>query len=211
MRIVAPFVPRSCSLARTAARRAARRPGRARRRTCSSSSPTASTSTSRRPARTARSSKPAEIWFLWHDGAVYVGTRPTSWRVKRIKAGRPEAKIAVGKVDGPSFMATGSLVNDPKIEALMLEDLRQEVSRRLGDARGQLPRRVQGRQPGGGEVRAEELIRAIRAMSSDRRSRECHRPSQPRSAAAPPRCAGTSSRSPPRSTATSAARCRAPT
>ncbi len=66
-------------------------------------------------------SKPAEIWFLWYEGAVYVGTRPTSWRVKRIKAGRPDAKIAVGTVDGASFTATGSLVNDPKVEAAMLE------------------------------------------------------------------------------------------
>jgi len=66
-------------------------------------------------------SQPAEIWFLYHDGAVYVGTRPTSWRVRRIKAGRPDAKIAVGKVDGPSFMATGSLVNDPSLQELMLK------------------------------------------------------------------------------------------
>jgi hypothetical protein len=64
---------------------------------------------------------PAEIWFLWHDGAVYVGTRPSSWRVKRINAGRTQARIAVGTVDGPSFMATGSLVRDPKIDALILE------------------------------------------------------------------------------------------
>lgn len=66
-------------------------------------------------------SQPAEIWYLWHDGAVYVGTRPSSWRVKRIKAGRTQAKIAVGRVDGPSFTATGSLVSDPKVQALMLE------------------------------------------------------------------------------------------
>jgi len=66
-------------------------------------------------------SQPAEIWFIVHDGAVYVGTRPTSWRVKRIKAGRPEAKIAVGKVDGPSFTATGSLVADPTVQELMLK------------------------------------------------------------------------------------------
>ena len=66
-------------------------------------------------------STPAEIWFMWHDGAVYVGTRPASWRVKRIQAGRPEAKIAVGKVDGPSFTATGSLVKDAKTEALLME------------------------------------------------------------------------------------------
>jgi hypothetical protein len=66
-------------------------------------------------------STPAEIWFLFHDGAVYVGTRPTSWRVRRIKAGRPDAKIAVGAVDGPSFMATGSLVRDPSIQELLFK------------------------------------------------------------------------------------------
>ncbi len=62
----------------------------------------------------------AEIWFLYHRGAVYVGTRPTSWRVKRINAGRPRAKIWVGKRDGPSFWATGKLVDDDAIEALLM-------------------------------------------------------------------------------------------
>ena len=71
-------------------------------------------------------SKPAEIWYLWHDGAVYVGTRPSSWRVRRIKAGRPQAKIAVGKVDGPSFAATGSLVDDPAIQELMLKSFAEK-------------------------------------------------------------------------------------
>lgn len=66
-------------------------------------------------------SRPAEIWYLYHDGAVYVGTPPSSWRVRRIKAGRPDAKIAVGSVDGPSFMATGSLVTDPSAQELMLK------------------------------------------------------------------------------------------
>ena len=63
----------------------------------------------------------AEIWYMYHDGAVYVGTRPASWRVRRIKAGRPTAKIAVGKSDGPSFTATGSLVNDPAAQAELLK------------------------------------------------------------------------------------------
>jgi hypothetical protein len=58
-------------------------------------------------------SKPAEIWFMFYKGSVYVGTRPTSWRVKRIKWGRPAAKIWVGKPDGPSFMATGAIVKEP--------------------------------------------------------------------------------------------------
>jgi len=65
--------------------------------------------------------KPAEIWFFVENGAVYVGTRPTSWRVKRIKAGHTKARIAVGKPDGPTFEATGSLPKDPTIEQHLLE------------------------------------------------------------------------------------------
>ncbi|HEY2387331.1 MAG TPA: hypothetical protein VGK30_10240 [Candidatus Binatia bacterium] len=65
--------------------------------------------------------KPAEIWFMWHDGAVWVGTPPTTWRVKRIKHKRPNAKIAVGKPDGPSFEAVGSIVKDAKIADLLRE------------------------------------------------------------------------------------------
>lgn len=65
--------------------------------------------------------KPAEIWFLYHDGAVYVGTPPTSWRARRIKAGRTQAKIWVGKADGPSFTAIGAIVSDPGAQQAMLE------------------------------------------------------------------------------------------
>ncbi len=66
-------------------------------------------------------SKPAEIWFLYHNGAVYVGTPPTTWRARRIKAGRTQAKIAVGKPDGPSFTASGAIVNEPDIYPVMFE------------------------------------------------------------------------------------------
>lgn len=66
-------------------------------------------------------SKPAEIWYMYHNDAVYVGTPPTSWRAKRIKAGRPQAKIWVGKPDGPSFLADGAIVNDPKAVETMME------------------------------------------------------------------------------------------
>jgi hypothetical protein len=66
--------------------------------------------------------KPAEIWFLYDGGAVLVGTPPTSWRVKRIKAGRKRARIAVGKVDGPAFEATGEVVKDAALEAKLLDE-----------------------------------------------------------------------------------------
>jgi hypothetical protein len=64
--------------------------------------------------------EPAEIWFDWADGAVWVGTRPSSWRVRRIKAGRTKARIAVGRRDGPAFEATGAIVKDPKAEERMM-------------------------------------------------------------------------------------------
>ncbi len=66
-------------------------------------------------------SKPAEIWFLYHNGAVYVGTPPTTWRARRIKAGHPQAKIWVGKPDGPFFTATGAIVNEPDVYPVMFE------------------------------------------------------------------------------------------
>jgi hypothetical protein len=65
--------------------------------------------------------KPAEIWFLFHEDSVWVGTPPESWRAKRIKAGRRMAKIAVGKVDGPVFFARGTIVQDPKVEELLFQ------------------------------------------------------------------------------------------
>jgi hypothetical protein len=66
--------------------------------------------------------KPAEIWFYWDGSAVYLGTRPTSWRVRRIKAGRKKARIAVGKADGPAFDATGELVHDAALEEKLMTE-----------------------------------------------------------------------------------------
>lgn len=60
--------------------------------------------------KTGEWSKPAEIWFHAENGAVYVATRPTSWRVRRIGWKRTKARIAVGKPDGPTFVARGELV-----------------------------------------------------------------------------------------------------
>jgi hypothetical protein len=65
--------------------------------------------------------KAAEIWFYYDGKAVYVGTPPTSWRVRRIKAGRTKARIAVGKADGPAFDATGEIVHDAAVEKQLME------------------------------------------------------------------------------------------
>ncbi len=66
-------------------------------------------------------SKAAEIWFMVHNGAVWVCSPPTTHRVKRIKAGKATAKIFVGKPDGPSFTAKGSIVKDPEVNKVLFE------------------------------------------------------------------------------------------
>jgi hypothetical protein len=58
---------------------------------------------------------PAEIWFMYHQGAVWVASPTTTWRVRRIRTGRPKVRIFVGKTDGPRFKATGSIVTDPPL------------------------------------------------------------------------------------------------
>ena len=75
-------------------------------------------------------SRPAEIWFLWHKGSVYVASAPTSWRAKRIRWGRPDAKIWVGKPDGPSFLATGAIVNEPEVHPILFKTFAQKYSER---------------------------------------------------------------------------------
>jgi hypothetical protein len=66
-------------------------------------------------------SRPAEIWFLWRNGSVYVASAPTTWRVRRIRWKRPQAKIWIGKTDGPSFTATGAVVNEPEMYPILFE------------------------------------------------------------------------------------------
>jgi len=67
--------------------------------------------------------KPAEVWFALMDDAVWVGSSPKSWRVKRIRWGRPQAKIAIGSPQGPSFRATGEIVQDPALYAKFCDQL----------------------------------------------------------------------------------------
>ena len=66
-------------------------------------------------------SKAAEIWFFVHDGSVYVGSKKTTWRAKRIKAGHKAAKIHAFMPSGPSFDATGEIIADQAIWNLMFE------------------------------------------------------------------------------------------
>ena len=64
----------------------------------------------------------AEIWFAWDGKAVTVGTQMTSYRVRRIKAGRPAARIWVENREGPWFGATGELVDDEAAQDALITE-----------------------------------------------------------------------------------------
>ena len=66
-------------------------------------------------------SKAAEIWFMPYQDAVWVVSPATTHRVKRIQAGKTKAKVWIGKSDGPSFDAQGSIVKDPEINKVVLD------------------------------------------------------------------------------------------
>jgi len=72
--------------------------------------------------------KSAEIWFMYHNGAVWVCSPTSTYRVKRIQAGKTEAKIAVGKSDGPSFTAKGSLVKDAEVNKALFESFAKKYA-----------------------------------------------------------------------------------
>jgi trans-aconitate 2-methyltransferase len=57
--------------------------------------------------RDGRFGQPADIGFFAHRGQVCVGTRPESWRVRRLRAGRPRTGIAVGAPEGPGTVRQG--------------------------------------------------------------------------------------------------------
>lgn len=66
-------------------------------------------------------SRKAEIWFFWRDGSIWVGTRPDSWRAKRIRWKRPMATIWIGSSDGPAIRARGEFVTDPSRYAMLCD------------------------------------------------------------------------------------------
>ncbi len=69
----------------------------------------------------------AEIWFLYHDGAVWVGTPPTSWRVKTDQsrsANRQDRRRYTGRTELRSRWGAG---HRPEGGRPDVRDIRQEV------------------------------------------------------------------------------------
>jgi hypothetical protein len=53
---------------------------------------------------------------------VWLGTRPDSWRAKRIRWKRPMATIWIGSPEGPSIRARGEFVTDPARYDMLCRD-----------------------------------------------------------------------------------------
>jgi general stress protein 26 len=72
--------------------------------------------------------KAAEIWFMHHNGAVWVSSPVATHRVKRIQTGRTKAKVWIGKTDGPAFNAKGAIVKDPEVNEVLFKTFAKKYS-----------------------------------------------------------------------------------
>ena len=61
----------------------------------------------------------AEIWFMHHAGAVWVASQDSTYRAGRIQAGRTKARVWIGSQEGPSFEASGSIVEDAAVDEML--------------------------------------------------------------------------------------------
>lgn len=78
------------------------------------------------PADTVTRKAPIEYWFVHQNGVIYVPSPVRDARVRRIQTGQTRAIISIGKADGPSFVATGAIVNDPKIRDFVFVELQKK-------------------------------------------------------------------------------------
>lgn len=78
------------------------------------------------PADTVTRKAPIEYWFVYQNGIIYVPSPVRDPRVRSIQKGQPRATISIGKADGPSFVATGAIVNDAKIRDFVFVELQRK-------------------------------------------------------------------------------------
>ncbi len=78
------------------------------------------------------SSCQSEIWYVLHNGEIFVSTRMDAWRTQAIKKGLTKTRIWVGDFGvwtsakekyraAPSLMLNGKLETDPALRAQVLE------------------------------------------------------------------------------------------
>ena len=81
----------------------------------------------------------AEIWFMFHDGAIFVVTPTDAWRTEAIRKELTNTRIWVGEFgnwqranekyrEAPEIMATGSIEEDKEVHAEVLEAMGEKYS-----------------------------------------------------------------------------------
>ena len=80
-----------------------------------------------------------EVWFVVHDGSMFVSTRTGAWRAENVRNGNELARLWVGEhgvwteagdkfKDSPSFVATAEYETDKAVQAAVLAKFGEKYS-----------------------------------------------------------------------------------
>lgn len=75
----------------------------------------------------------APVWFtIAPDHSIYIQTRPTTWKAKRIRRGSPVI-VWIGKRGGPAFIGKAEITSDPTVARQIVQDYpKRYLMARLG-------------------------------------------------------------------------------
>lgn len=75
----------------------------------------------------------APVWFtVAPDHLIYIQTRPTTWKAKRIRRGSPVI-VWIGKRGGPAFIGKAEITGDPAVAHAIVQDYpKRYLMARLG-------------------------------------------------------------------------------
>ena len=63
----------------------------------------------------------APVWFWYADEVIYLTASPSSYKARRIQAGRNTVRIAIGSRDGPTFAGKAEIFTNAAIVERMGE------------------------------------------------------------------------------------------
>ncbi len=79
---------------------------------------------------------PSEIWFVYQNGALYVPSPIGGPRARSIQSGWTEASITVGQPDGPSFAASGTILQPADVSPSVFTDFQKKYPDRWAQIGG---------------------------------------------------------------------------
>ena len=84
-----------------------------------------------------------EVWFVVHDGSMFVSTRTGAWRAQTVRDGNEFARLWVGEhgiwtesdgkfKESPTFVAKAEFETDTKVHAAVLDKFGEKYSSEWG-------------------------------------------------------------------------------